>query len=600
MSRYSLILLLASISTVSHAAEVKIPVVVSHGYLEQVFKQQVFTRKGEYYANWEHSGCQYLILKNPRISSYGKHIQLIADVDARLGRRVGKKCIVAVEWSRKIKIIQSLRVAKNGQQVFGKVVQSHLLEKSGETAEAPNTVWQWVNNLVHPKLNAVAFDLRKPIRDIKKWLYHVVPNISRKEQFTLVNSLRITKTYGVASGVQFVFSINFPQKYRAANARSFTPLTKKERQNIPTLLNQLDGFYSAILTESAIINSNEEILEELLSILMDFRHEVSQLFHRENLRHNPVPELFISTWTRLSPVLKNMSKNLSGHQDSLRFLSFITAGEAMISLKQAGPKLGVDLSPRGMMRLGQLLLNSNANPIAYNQGVNSKMRKAFGFGPPLKISANPTSAPRSYFVKVAATEAKPPKPEYKINQIIPNRKNLNRYLPLAFKMLQRTTNLTIVKSKLDSQYHDTYRWMVTSTAWKESCWRQYVRNKGERAPLVSNAGAVGIMQIVPRIWRGFYEVDSLKWDFFYNTRAGAEILMRYMRRYAIRKKEHHHKGGLDNLARATYAAYNAGPGKLNRYRRKNATKRQKQVDRSYYEKFLKVKNGEVLGVKDCF
>ena len=88
----------------------------------------------------------------------------------------------------------------------------------------------------------------------------------------------------------------------------------------------------------------------------------------------------------------------------------------------------------------------------------------------------------------------------------------------------------------------------------------------------SSAGAVGIMQINPRVWRGFYDTNVLRTDTAYNARAGAEILRHYLVDYALRKKEHELGGSVDALARATYSAYNGGPGQIGRYRSEKAPK----------------------------
>lgn len=42
-------------------------------------------------------------------------------------------------------------------------------------------------------------------------------------------------------------------------------------------------------------------------------------------------------------------------------------------------------------------------------------------------------------------------------------------------------------------------------------------------------------------------------------------------RYAIRKGEHRQPGGLSNLARASYSAYNGGPSQVSRYRSAKAS-----------------------------
>jgi soluble lytic murein transglycosylase-like protein len=85
------------------------------------------------------------------------------------------------------------------------------------------------------------------------------------------------------------------------------------------------------------------------------------------------------------------------------------------------------------------------------------------------------------------------------------------------------------------------------------------------APLRSNVGALGLMQVNPHVWRGFYAVDGLALSIGYNARAGSEILLHYLRDYAIARGEED-AGGPDALARASYAVYHGGPSHLRRYR----------------------------------
>jgi hypothetical protein len=88
-------------------------------------------------------------------------------------------------------------------------------------------------------------------------------------------------------------------------------------------------------------------------------------------------------------------------------------------------------------------------------------------------------------------------------------------------------------SSAAAPYDAIYRHLMPTTALIESCWRQYVVRGGKVTYLRSAAASVGIMQINQRVWRGFYDVEKLRWDTAYNVRAGAQILMRYVKDYAI-------------------------------------------------------------------
>ena len=137
--------------------------------------------------------------------------------------------------------------------------------------------------------------------------------------------------------------------------------------------------------------------------------------------------------------------------------------------------------------------------------------------------------------------------------------------------LEDTAADTLRLKPLPAEYRQVFIPLVMATAWQESCWRQYVVRKDKRWPIKSQAGAVGIMQVMPRVWRGFYDRHALSWDISYNASAGSEILHHYLVKHAIRKKEHEKTGDLHNLARASYALYNGGPRQLRRYRSESAT-----------------------------
>lgn len=188
----------------------------------------------------------------------------------------------------------------------------------------------------------------------------------------------------------------------------------------------------------------------------------------------------------------------------------------------------------------------------------------------------------------------------KLNQWVPERRELNAYLTEVRELLNRLGNETLTKIKLAPDFHTLYQNLVFATAWQESCWRQFIR-KGEKvAPLSSLTGDVGLMQVNQRVWRGVYNVKGLVGDIEYNTRAGTEILLNYLSKYAIRKGEHKQAGGVSNLARASYGAYNGGPRHLTRYRDPKANPALKKVDDAFWQKFSAVSSGREMDVLQCY
>ena len=143
-----------------------------------------------------------------------------------------------------------------------------------------------------------------------------------------------------------------------------------------------------------------------------------------------------------------------------------------------------------------------------------------------------------------------------------------------------------------------YRQIIFATGWQESCWRQFIKKGEKLATLASSTGDVGLMQVNRITWRSVYDVKGLTGDIVYNGNAGSEILHYYLTRYAIPKKEDKQPRG--DLARATYSAYNAGPGGLARYRGVRQTPVWKKVDDAFWTKFQAVSSGQELNVKSCY
>jgi len=107
------------------------------------------------------------------------------------------------------------------------------------------------------------------------------------------------------------------------------------------------------------------------------------------------------------------------------------------------------------------------------------------------------------------------------------------------------------------------------------------------------------MQINERVWRGFYDLQKLRWDIDYNSKAGAEVLMNYLVKYAMKRGEQNKPGGINNLARASYSAYNGGPRQVSRYRRTDVSPVQQKKDALFWDKYQQVDIGHELNVAGC-
>ena len=313
---------------------------------------------------------------------------------------------------------------------------------------------------------------------------------------------------------------------------------------------------------------------------------------------NPVPQLFVDGWKRLSPIMNQALPALPKQTASL-YSSFIGAADKLALTGGSG----LNLTPDALKGMAKLIApSSTADPLAYSTGVDAGLRNLLGFGaPPGRQSRlDHRFLPQREFASIVsfwfggfATAAEPAASN--LNQMLPDPKDLQRYLTAVKNMLVEVSEKIAAKSKISDEHKALYRQIVFSAAWQESCWRQYIK-KG--TPLASATGDLGLMQVNRNTWRSIYDLKGLGGDIQYNGNAGAEILAYYLTKHAIRKNEDKQAGG--NLARATYSAYNGGPGAVGRYRGVRQSPTWKKVDEAFWEKFQAVSAGNEMAVKTCY
>jgi soluble lytic murein transglycosylase-like protein len=173
---------------------------------------------------------------------------------------------------------------------------------------------------------------------------------------------------------------------------------------------------------------------------------------------------------------------------------------------------------------------------------------------------------------------------------------MDEYRTLVSRLLDLVTVIEQDDEDVPAASRPLFRQLVRTTAWQESCWHQFEKRNGQVLPLISRTGDVGLMQVNRRVWRGLFDAGSLERDIVYNADAGTQILAQYLTRYGIQDARAH--GG--HAARATYAAYNGGPGAYTRYRTgRRATAYARKVDAAFWSKFRVTEAGGELAHVPC-
>ena len=163
--------------------------------------------------------------------------------------------------------------------------------------------------------------------------------------------------------------------------------------------------------------------------------------------------------------------------------------------------------------------------------------------------------------------------------------------------------VTLKKRKTSHDYDKLFPLVVISTAWQESCFRQFLVKQKKFVYLRSyNGTSVGLMQINERVWRGLYDPQHLRWDIRYNALAGCEIIDLYVTKYLAKHAKRLKAGGKlkdDTHAGIIYAMYNGGPGQLDQFLSRRAKGTFYESDKLFLEKYVWVKNGQLANISKC-
>ena len=599
---------LLAVSTFLQAAEITIPLTVRYALLTQELARQVYTDPGGTARVWRESDCRSLTLDRPQFSQEGVRLRFTTHGVASLGAEILEQCLSPGQWRGHIESLMEPEITPEWQLKL-KIVDSSLYDEQWTKGLLSGLLWDVTKQFVHPRLTALTIDLAPPRDEVLSLLKVSVPSHAATRIKAMLDSA-VPKNVEVRDhGVVVSLALSVPDDFvrsPPAPTQPEPPLSPMEIDTYQQAFDRWDAFLVFVIKGFGGDLVDQNIRGKLFDLLLTSRYQILPVLAGEypRSRGDPVRRLFVQTWKGLHDIVQEGAQRGLLGDELLRYVGFIEAGDALVALDEAAPGLGIEISADGLRRLARMLRpEAIADPLKYDLDLDPGLRTLFGFPPEIPIEAAPQPAPESGLDwlpsarAAGAGDAGPTTFEKRLDRWAPEASEMDQYIPAMKQLLKHITGKALDDSALDAAYQPIYRAMMPATALKESCWRQFVR-KGEKVTYLSSpAGSLGLMQINPRVWRGFYNVDELKWNVVYNGRAGAEILMQYFKRYGI--EEGKLTGQRENAVRTAYAVYNAGPSETKRYRANNSTAREKGVDNTFWDMYRGFANHGEPDLQEC-
>ena len=593
------LLLSASIFASPVIAEtVRVPIKLDYPVLRQLMQRQLFnTPDSRVEVLHDATGCSTVFLSDPRLRENKKKLEITAHVKASIAAPVFGECTPLFKWQGDSQFLTEPVIKAGGKSVSLQILSAQLINPQGQVITGP--VWELASEQLLSLVNRYEIDLSPTIDQLKKLLPDILDRRSAAQLSKISDSLRLSEISVAADGIDVAISLQIDRLPPMQEPVAL--LSAEEIQQLEANWQMMDAMITFAVKRYAKATSQQMLREALMDIFLDARYRLRDALAEPVSRANdPVRHWFIDSWQRMGPVLRQISLENPG-QEPMLLVSLLTATDALEALDRLGPSIGLDISANGLRRMGRMLIDQpGINPLRYDESVDPELRQLFqlpAYPEPVSHESKPSSGFHFDFWPIRSAWAG--SSDERLLLWVPRKSELPEYLPIIRDLLTDSANTSAEKNKLDDAVKKLFQDLVLATAWQESCWRQYVIKNRKVVTLRSSTSDTGLMQINEPVWRGLYNTQKLRWDTAYNVRAGVEVLHRYLVKYSLKRGEQKHKGGLDNLARSAYSAYNGGPDQTSRYRNPKAPSVHQKTDAAFWMKYQAVKQGNALQVAEC-
>lgn len=599
------------------ARTVTLPLTIDYQLLRSLVVKTAFTDPGpSAILVDEHNECWEIKISEPLFAEENGLLRFQTKVYVYAGVFAFNKCILPVEWEGYLVLYQVPEIGDQWILSFD-TADSALYNEDFEPATIAGIIWNIVKTTVIEYLSSITINLAPPVSELKLFIEPLFPEEHKARAHRLINSMRPGKAKTQADSVRVDVVADVEDIYEKDKDREVEKLSKTELNRLVATWETWDAYLVHIITSLTQEPLSDEDRQVLLDVLLETRYRFISELDDDTLKKDFVREQFVAAWKKLSPLFRNHLGD-DPSQDLLGYLAFFTASDALSALDKIGLSLGIEISRNGLVRLARMIVEKEEEILSYTVRVNKELRDILGFGPPLVDSETSffgeeieidteTSFLNIMIPRVWATNVNPKQKNQKLREImkwvLKDRSNINPYIGRIKSLISEVIKENLDKSALSSIHHDTYRRLVLSTAWQESCLRQFKIRKKKITYIRSyNRTSVGLMQINERIWRGLYDRNQLRWNIRYNCMAGGEILELYFRKYALsRLKKHSHRKPTDDTALSglVYAMYNGGPGQFKKYLSRLERGKYYLSDRLFAEKLAWVSRNEWDKIKIC-
>ena len=598
--------------TLCLAQVVTIPLTLDEQLLTSILVESYFKGEGRSVDIYGRKGdCTHVKLADPHYRIENNHLRLEVALSIHGGTEMGDNCLFPMEWSGYLVLWQKPVFTRSEFGLSFKVVGSKLLGRNREPATIAGVLWDLVKTNVYGYMERVQVDLAPPVGHLQSFLKPLFKKEVQAETTAMLDSLHRGKVYVRDKKLIVELVAEAKEVYQPAAVP--VPFTPEQRTQVVELWERWDSFLVTFINQIAHGFLPPEDRQLLMDSLLESRYAFAAALEKPELEGDLVRLQFVQVWKNLSPLFRRQLQSESSG-NSLGFLAFLTAADALTMFDGMGPAFGIELSQQGLLMLAEML-SGHPTPLPYLFAPDENLRKLFEMQPeedseePLndlqEIDLGPAREPLSqllnFFVSPACAAESKAAPDYSeiLKWKVPE-DPYPEYIEKVRAVLDRAAGGIVSQQKIPASLNKMFVEMISAVAWQESCFRQFIVKGNKLTYLPSyNGSSVGLMQINVRIWRGLYDPNRLRWDINYNAVAGSEIVALYLNRYALKDASLLKNNRSDLLARLVYAMYNGGPGQYKKFLQREKRGKHYKSGKLFAQKLKWVKNKDWQKLRLC-
>jgi hypothetical protein len=630
----------ATMPRFAFAAQVRIPLTIDYITLREALKRKLYTAPGGRAPVWNGADdCQFLYAENPEFSRAGQTSNVKLETAASLGLGLGMagQCLNAVQWSGIVAAFGTPYIAPGLKLKFN-FTDLELYDMQHRKTTLLSQGLDLIKNDLIPQLDSFSYDLNPSVQQLSAMVGDsATPEVADRVRTALASLTAEPNITALDEGLRVVLVMTVPDMAIPGAVHSEATPSPAELEAFQTTLDQWDAFLVFAIKQMGDSVGDKQFRDQLLKILLDSRYRLVQALRNppENAAPDPVRIIFLDEWRQLHDTVHSAAARGMLGAHALEFLSFISAGDALFALDQAAPALGMRISARDLRRLAHIMApNTASDPLKFDYHEDRDLKKIFPMpeppasrgpldtsedAPPAPLRSPPRTlppphsspGPSSLLLKkwlsifsprdaIAADSVVVPRLQdvaERLFRVVLTEENAPHYRQDMAVLLDLSAEYALGAGEVDGANGATYVVLIKSTAWQESCWRQFIKVGTHVRWLESRTGDIGLMQVNKHIWRGFFSLERLEWDVLYNAGAGAEVLAEMMS-FTLAQPKDDPVPVAEHLARSAYAAYNGGPTAYNRWRRREPAAA-RLIDNQFLGKYETIASGAPIDILSC-